>query len=203
MWHLDHREEVRHLHFYLPPALVHKVAQEADINPDSIELLDAIGAHDPQIENIVLSFLSELRSGGLGGKISIESLANLLVVHLLRRHSSAKPALPPLPRNALAGKTLKAVISYIEDHLAEDLSLSSLAAVAHLSPYHFARLFKASTGLSPHQYIIQSRIERVKLFLATTDRSLVAIAQEVGFASESHLALHFKRLTGCTPGQYR
>lgn len=89
-----------------------------------------------------------------------------------------------------------------EDHLAEDLSLSALASVACLSPYHFARHFKESTGLSPHQYVLHRRVERAKLFLATTTWSLLMIAHTVGFAHESHLALHFKRLTGLSPNAY-
>jgi AraC family transcriptional regulator len=92
---------------------------------------------------------------------------------------------------------------YIEEHLAEDLSLSDLAAVVHLSPYHFARIFKESVGFSPHQYVIQRRVERARLLLSTTNWSLTAIAHMAGFAHESHLALHFKRLTGLTPRHYR
>ena len=90
-----------------------------------------------------------------------------------------------------------------EEHLAEDLLLSDIAAVVHLSPYHFARLFKESVGFPPHQYVIQRRVERAKLLLSTTNWSLTAIAHTVGFAHESHLALHFKRLTGVTPRYYR
>ena len=201
-WHLDRQGEVRHLHLYLPPALIHKVATEADINPDTVELIDAIGIHDPHIESIALSFLSELRSEGLGGKLYTESLANLLIIHLLRHHSSIK--MPSVPRQTgLPNATLRRVIAYIDQHLVEDLSLSDLAAVASLSPYHFARLFKTSLGSSPHQYIIHRRVERAKLLLVTTNWSLTSIAHTVGFASESHLALHFKRLTGLTPKHYR
>ena len=201
-WHLDHQGEVRHLHLYLPSALVHKIATEADINPDTVTLIDAIGVHDPQIESIALSYFSELRSGALGGKIYTESLANLLVIHLLRHHSSVKQPSPP-QYTGLARTTLKQVITYIEVHLAEDLSLSDIAATASLSPYHFARLFKESIGLSPHQYVIRRRIERAKLLLSSTNWPLITIAHAVGFASESHLAMHFKRLTGLSPKHYR
>jgi len=106
-------------------------------------------------------------------------------------------------KGGLAAWQQRAVTAYIEEHLAEDLSLSELAAVAYLSPYHFARLFKASTGFAPHQYVIGRRIERAKLLLSTMNWSLAAIAHAVGFAHESHLALHFRRLTGLTPRHYR
>jgi AraC family transcriptional regulator len=193
---------VRHLHLYLPPALVSQVAAEVDINPDTVELVDAIGVHDSQIEAIALSFLAELRFDSLGGKMYTESLTNLLIIHLLRHHSSAKQPSPPR-QTGLDRTTLRRISSYIEDHLAEDLSLSTLASAVNLSPYYFARLFKDSTGLSPHQYIIHLRIERAKILLSTTNWSLTSIAHTVGFASESHLAMHFKRLTGVTPKSYR
>ena len=201
-WHLEREGEVRHLHLYLSPTLIQQIATEADIDPDTVEFVDTLGMFDPRIETIALSLLSELRLEGLGGRLYVESLANILGIHLLRQHSSVKQ--PSLPRSVgLDRATLRRVSTYIEEHLAEDLSLSELAAVAYLSPYHFARLFKASTGFAPHQYVIGRRIERAKLLLSTTNWSLAAIAHAVGFAHESHLALHFKRLTGLLPSSYR
>ena len=201
-WHLEREGEVRHLHLYLSPTLIQQIATEADIDPDTVEFVDTLGMFDPRIETIALSLLSELRSEGLGGRLYVESLANILGIHLLRQHSSVKQ--PSLPRSVgLDRATLRRVSTYIEEHLAEDLSLSELAAVAYLSSYHFARLFKASTGFAPHQYVIGRRIERAKLLLSTTNWSLAAIAHAVGFAHESHLALHFKRLTGLLPNSYR
>ena len=201
-WHLEREEEVRHLHLYLSPTLIQRIAASADLNPDQVELIDEFGAFDPQVESIALSLLSELRSDGLGGKLYVESLANILGIHLLRHHSSVKQ--PSLSRPiGLTRTTLRPAITYIEEHLAENLSLSDIAAVVHLSLYHFARLFKESTGVPPHQYVIGRRVERAKLLLSTTNWSLTTIAHTVGFAHESHLALHFKRLTGLTPRYYR
>lgn len=201
-WHLEREGEVRHLHLYLSPSLIQEIASAADINPDTVEFAETLGIFDPQIETIALSLLAELRSEGLGGKLYVESLANILGIHLLRRHSSAKQP-SPTRSIGLDRVTLRRVSTYIEEHLAEDLALAELAAVASLSPYHFARLFKASTSYSPHQYVIQRRIERAKFFLSTTNMPLTAIAHAVGFAHESHLALHFKRLTGLLPSSYR
>ncbi|GCE23012.1 helix-turn-helix domain-containing protein [Dictyobacter kobayashii] len=105
--------------------------------------------------------------------------------------------------NRLTRTTLRPAITYIEEHLAEDIALSDIAAAVHLSPYHFARLFKESIGLPPHRYVIQRRVERAKLLMTTTNWSFTTIAHAVGFAHESHLALHFKRLTGLAPKDYR
>lgn len=200
-WHLEREGEVRHLHLYLAPTLLREIAVAANIDPDSVEIIDALGISDPQVEAIALALLSELRSDGLGGKLYAESLANILGIHLLRHHSSAKQPLFA-PSRGLPKAMLRRVMAYIEEHLAADLSLSEIAAVVHLSPYHFARLFKESVGFPPHRYIIQRRVERAKLLLATTSWSLTAIAHAVGFAHESHLALHFKRLTGLNPSSY-
>jgi len=201
-WHLEREGEVRHLHLYLSPTLIQKIAASADLNPDRVELIDTLGIFDPQVETIALSLLSELRSEGLGGKLYVESLATILGIHLLRQHSSVKQ--PARSRAVgLDRTTLRRVSTYIEEQLAEDLSLSDIAAVAHLSPYHFARLFKESVGFPPHQYVIGRRIERAKLLLSTTNWSLTTIAHSVGFAHESHLAQHFRRLTGLLPSAYR
>lgn len=201
-WHLERHGEVRHLHLYLAPTFIKRVAVEADLNPDRVELLDVTGVSDPQIEMLALSFLDELCFDGPGGKLYTESLANVLAIQLLRRHSSQKG--PALPRPAgLSASALKRVIAAIEERLADDLSLAELASLVHLSPYYFARLFKHSTGLAPHQYLIRQRIERAKFLLQSTNWSIAMIALTVGFVSESHLALHFKRLTGLTPKHYR
>jgi AraC family transcriptional regulator len=104
----------------------------------------------------------------------------------------------------LSKHKLRAVIEYIHEHLDADLSLDHLAAVAHVSPYHFARLFKNSTGLPPHQYVIACRIERAKELLRQRDRLPIAeVATEVGFAHQSHFTRHFKRLVGVTPRRFR
>ena len=99
---------------------------------------------------------------------------------------------------------LRAVVEYIEEHLDGGPSLVQLAAVARLSPYHFARQFKAATGLPPHQFVILRRVERAKQLLhAGTDLSLAEVALHAGFSDQSQLSRHFKRLVGVTPGQFR
>lgn len=146
--------------------------------------------------------LRELRAGEPGTRLLDGSSAPLPAVRLLRRHTPPPERFAPAC-NALAGVPLGRVIAYIEDHLADDLPLAAVAAVANLSPFHFARLFRDATGVPPHRYIIGRRVERAKLLLAATEWSLAAIAHEVGFADGSHLTRHFKRETGVTPRAYR
>jgi len=175
---------------------------EAELDPDQMELVDAFGVRDAHLAHAGMALLGELRSPAPGGRVYAEALASMLAVHLLRHYSTAEPAglrgPASLPPSALARAT-----DYIEHHLAQDLTLASVAPAAHFSPYHFARLFKASTGLSPHQYIVRRRVERARVMLLTTDRPLAVIAREVGFASGSHLAHQFRRLVGVSPRAYR
>jgi AraC family transcriptional regulator len=201
-WHLDRCGEVRHLHLYLDPWLVHGVTAEAGLDPDRVHIPEDFGVRDPQLEQYGLALLAELRSGDPLGRIYADALATVLAVHLLRRHSSATRSAMRGPAG-LPPAALKRATEYIEENLAEDLSLAAVARAANLSPYHFARLFKASTGFPPHQYVIRRRVERARRLLATTDRPLAFIAQEVGFASGSHLARHFRRLLGVPPCDYR
>ena len=92
---------------------------------------------------------------------------------------------------------------YVEAHLDNDLSLSVLADIARLSPYHFSRSFKQATGVGRQRYVIQRRIERAKRLLRQTAQLLALIAQEAGFADQSHLTHIFRREIGVTPGRYR
>jgi AraC family transcriptional regulator len=201
-WHLDRCGEVRHLHLYLDPWLVSAVATEAELNPDRVEIREAFGASDQRLALLGVSLLAELRTGDPLGRIYADGLATALAAHLLRHHSSLTRAVLRGP-NTLPPATLKRATEYIEAHLADDLSLAALAGAANYSPYHFARLFKASTGTAPHGYIIRRRVERARLLLASTNWPLAHIAQEVGFASGSHLARHFRRLLGVAPSNYR
>jgi AraC family transcriptional regulator len=111
----------------------------------------------------------------------------------------AGPSAGALPRGRL-----HAVVEFLEEHLDAGPTLEQMAAVAHLSPYHFARQFKAATGVPPYQYLIMRRVERAKQFLQTgPDLSLAEVAACAGFSDQSQFSHHFKRLVGVTPGQFR
>jgi AraC family transcriptional regulator len=201
-WQLGREGDVRHLHLFLSPKLVAAVAADAGLDPDRVEIVPSIGTRDPRFEQIGLTLLAELHADGLGGRLYAESLATLLAVQLVRHQSAAGL---PVPRRVtrLSSAALGRASEYVEEHLGDDLSLRVLASAVGLSPFHFARQFRESTGLSPHQYVIRRRVERARLLLASTDRSLAAIAQDVGFASSSHLATHVRRLLGVSPSQLR
>src|SRR5262249_13638851 len=144
---------------------------------------------------------AELTAGGAGGPLAAESLANVLAVHLIR-HVLA-PTQPARRRDGtLPPAQLPAPVAYIEGHPAACPTLGQMAAVARLSPYHFARQFKRATGLPPHQYIILRRVERAKQLLQG-DLPLAEVAACAGFSDQSQFSSHFKRLVGVTPGRFR
>src|SRR5207247_8750389 len=138
---------------------------------------------------------------GAGGPLAAESLANVLAVHLIR-HVLAPRRLDRGRDGVLPRGLLRAVIEYVEGHLDAGPSLGQMAAVAHLSPYHFARQFKAATGLPPHQYVIARRVERAKQLLrGGAELSLAEVAARAGFSDQSQFSRHFKHLVGVTPGR--
>ena len=104
-------------------------------------------------------------------------------------------------RGGLAGWQRKRVLEFIEEHLSETISLSALSAIVHLSPYHFARVFKQALGMAPHRYHMNRRIERAKVLLA--DRSVTEVALAVGYAETSSFSSGFRRVTGMTPTEFR
>ena len=186
------------LHIHLNPELVRQVAQTAEI--DRIDLVNCFSKPDLRLHQIAMLLLSELNSDGIMGRLYVESLTQVLVIHLLRNYSSSTPQITP-QHNGLTAIQLRQTIDYVRDRLDQNLSLAEIAAAINISPTYFASLFKRATGNSPHQYVIQQRVERAKVLLKTTDLAIANIAFQVGFSSQSHLTQHFKRLTGSTPKQ--
>jgi AraC family transcriptional regulator len=92
---------------------------------------------------------------------------------------------------------------YIEDHLAEDLAIATLAALIPMSQFHFARAFKAATGEPPHRYIMQRRIERAKILLSVKQLSVAEVSYQTGFSNQSHFTAQFRKAIGITPKQFR
>lgn len=185
----------------LQPELVAHAAQELSY-ADRIEIAPSLGVVDPQIQHIGLALKAELESGCLSGRLYGESLATALSSHLLLRYSTSKQR---IQNNAggLPKYKLWRAIEYINDNLENDLTLAELAGVVQMSTYHFARLFKQSTGLAPHQYVTNCRIERAKILLAERKLSIVEICGFVGFQSPSHFSALFRKLMKMTPNEYR
>jgi AraC family transcriptional regulator len=194
----DHYLQIR-----IASRFIQTVARETvDTNPDRLELLPEFRTRDPHIESIGMLLLAELKQENLGGRLYIESLANVLAVHLLRQYAAVNPRLS-VYEGGLPERHLRRVLEYINEHLDEEIKLIDLAALLDISQFHFSHLFKQSTGISPYQYLLQQRVERAKQLLKQTDRSIMDIAFLCGFNSHSHLSKQFRQSTGMTPKAYR
>ncbi|MEG4029574.1 MULTISPECIES: AraC family transcriptional regulator [unclassified Microcoleus] len=167
-------------------------------NTEQVELLWPMAFQDPLIQQIGLALKAEAQSDGGGSRLYAETMANALAVHLLR-HYSTQGTRNFECKGGMCPHKLRWVQDYINDYLEREFGLDELAALAQLSPYHFSRAFKQSVGISPHQYVIQQRVERAKQLLLQGNMSLSEIAIACGFSHQSHLTRHFKRLTGVTP----
>ena len=199
-WHFDKDVDLLVMRF-APIFLLH-VAEENWLNPDTVELRPSLDGRDDAVKHIGLAMLAELEAGGAGGRVYGDALATALATHLLRNHGTFPQAVADV-RGGLPRSALRRVTDFVSDNLSEDLGLSEMAGVANLSPYHFSRQFKRSTGLPPHQYVIQRRVGRARELLSATDLSVGDVASVVGFAHQSHLAYHTRRHFGVTPTSLR
>lgn len=134
--------------------------------------------------------------------LRVQGLAQLIATHIARNYaevveetSSGSPSLP--------GFKLKQLTGWIEENLAEEFDLERLASQAGLSKFHFHRLFKRATGMTPAQFQLQARINEARRRLRETNESIIAIALDVGYLSPSHFAQVFRREAGLTPSEYR
>jgi AraC family transcriptional regulator len=189
----------------LPPSvhaalLVH--ALDLSLQEARITIVPALPIHDPLLQHIALVLRATLAVEDNAGQLYATSLADALVVHFLRRYAASRQSLHQVT-GGLAPYKLQRTITYIKTHLAQALSLATLATVAQTSPAHFARLFKNATGLAPHQYVIMYRMEHAKRLLTTTDMSLSDIGPQVGCADQSHFTSLFRKHVSMTPKVYR
>jgi AraC-like DNA-binding protein len=165
------------------------------------DLTPRYNLRDPLISQLVSTIANEA-AGGLFDNILIDALNTALAVQLTRLCGDPA-AIMPGPSNGLSRERLKRVRNYVEEHLDQRLSLTDLATVSCLSTYHFSRSFKKAVGVGPQRYITQRRLERAKTLMRRTNLPLALIAQEAGFADQSHLTSVFRREIGLTPGHFR
>lgn len=135
-------------------------------------------------------------------QLTLSTASTLLLTHLVQHYSSVQWKLPVVT-GGLSPFVLRNVLAFIEENLAQPLTLAELAGRAALSEYHFARMFRQSMGLAPHQYVMQRRMEKAKALVQHTTTPLTDIALACGFNSASHFSNRFRSMTGITPSQLR
>jgi len=182
----------------LTSSLMQTAAEGMGIDIDNAPVEPQIQLRDPQLEHIIWALKAELETDEPLGRLYAESLGLALGAHILRRYA---PIVPPHPRSGLTKRRLARVIEYIHEHLARELSLSELAAVAAMSPSHFKSLFKQSVGMPVHQFVIERRVERATALLLRGTLPPSEVALQAGFANQSHMARRMRRVTGMTPSE--
>lgn len=200
IWHKRERAS-EYINISLEPRFLEQVGLESGLS-SPIELQHRVIFPDPTILHVAQLLKSEVLNGGLAGKLYVESLRNLLAIHLIRNYNLTTVK-PVIVDGALDSCKLNRVKDFIEEQLAQDLSIADMAAIVHMSQFHFARAFKNATGTSPHRYLMQRRIERAKVMLEVTKLSIAQIAYGLGFANQSHFIAQFRKATGTTPKSYR
>ena len=197
----------RILHLYLParpPEALSAAFGGRGFGADSLRYL--AGLRDDLILQIGLSLMAELSRQSAGGRVLAESLANTLTVRLLQGYTSGRPP----SSSALVGarwrlddRRIRRVIEFMTVHLEDDIGLEDLADSVNLSAFHFARMFKASTGIAPHRYLANLRLQAAREMLAQGKLSIAEIAVACCFASHANFSRAFKLNTGVSPLQYR
>jgi AraC family transcriptional regulator len=202
-WDSPENGPIETTHVCIDAALFYKIGGEAaNCDPHRIEIVDGFSHKDPLVEQVVRALAEELKHPQTSSRLLADSAARFLTVHLLRHYSAVRiREIPAKP--ALSLRKVQAVRDYIEANISGALSLDDLASVAHVSSFHFARLFKSATGETPHDFVTRIRMDRAKTLLRDTDSPASSVAKQVGFSSKSHFSAAFRRCFGLTPAGFR
>jgi AraC family transcriptional regulator len=186
---------------YLPHTMIERVAREADTATPT-DLLERTAHPDPTTSRLLLSAADSLEGNGALDSLFRHQLIELLATRILAAHSGSPTTIQPTT-GGLAPKALLRAIERLCSDSDADVSLAALASEAGLSRFHFCRAFKESTGLSPHAWLRQHRLEQAMHMLRDTDTSVVSVAAALGYASQTAFAAAFRKLTGETPSDWR
>ena len=182
----------------LDPKFVIRTAEKLGLDDDNIELVEQRRPYDPTMLHLALVLLEGVRTGAVADPLHSEALATAVTLHLLREYTTARPNLKEGGRNLPRERVLRAV-EYIQDQLGKELTVSRIAEAVSMSPCYFTRVFKETTGKSPHQFVIEARVSKAKHLLENGRTTISEAACEVGFVDQSHLTRHFKRMFGLPP----
>ncbi len=183
----------------LAPEMFTRVLQEEA--PPVVELRDQACVRDMQIFSIGMALQMEISTGCPSGRLYSELLGASLTAYLAR-HYCVRPAKVGELKAVMPGSRLRRTIDYIEANLSRDLRLDEMADNVQMSPYTFGQLFRRSTGLTPHQYLLRARIREAKRLLREGRSHIADISLQLGFSDQSHFTRVFHKLTGVTPKQF-
>jgi AraC family transcriptional regulator len=197
--------EIEFVSVGINPVLVNELVTEIGLTrttPDIVFRKSVVT--DETIIRMMRAIAAEISDEQVGHAAMLDTLARQLVIHLLRSHLTVRKSDQiELSRAGPVDRRLRRAIEFMHDNFARELALEEIAAAAYLSEYHFGRLFKQITGVTPHVYLANLRLERARSLLAETGLPISEVASMVGYHSQSHFTKVFKSITGVTPGTYR
>ncbi len=178
------------------------ILQTLDADPNNIELIPGAGIQDFVFAKIESQLRQLYQQPQTIDRLLLETLTQSFIMHALNNYTTHR--LQQADQQVRLGRNLlNRITAYISDNLSEPIGLDELAALAGISPYHFARSFKKATGLSPHQYIIHCRMQKAKQLLLKSKLSITDIALDVGYKDVSNFINAFRKAVGTSPKKYR
>jgi AraC family transcriptional regulator len=188
---------------FVPEAFVARVAEESGLEAGKIEIVPQFLIRNRVVDSVLTALALEAQNGSPSGPLYAESACEFIAHHLVYEFSSRSRSLPR-SKGGLSRPGLRAVLDYIEDSLAEPITLRQLAHLARVSPRHFERAFRQAVGSPPHAYVIEKRVAAARsLLLTKPELTVETVAMRVGFSSSSHLSAAFRRHMGCSPAAFR
>jgi AraC family transcriptional regulator len=167
----------------------------------AVEVTEFFG-RDEMLAHLSIACAEMLSARTAGSSKSVAAFAHLLAIHIAEKYTNIASQRPDY-RGGLPIARLRKIEDYVRAHLVESISIETLAEVAELSPFHFSRVFKQATGMTPLQFVTRERMLQAQQLIRETSRSLIEIALEVGYTSPSHFAQVFRRTVGMAPTQFR
>jgi AraC family transcriptional regulator len=196
-------EDIEVSHVYLAETLLSAICTEVmDRCVADVRLHDVLKAHDPVVTAAVAAITREAQHKAIGTALYVEAAATQLAVHLLRNYASVTFR-EPSDHGRLSPAQVRRLAEYIDSRLHESPNLETLAAVAGMGLWSFARHFRESFGRTPHAYIIERRIERARRLLAQGRMPIKEVASDCGFADQAHMTRVFRTHLGTTPAALR
>jgi AraC family transcriptional regulator len=188
--------------FHLDAGFIRRIAAELGVS-DAAGVRAEADARDVAVHNLALTLREQIAEDPLSCRLYAETIAQLLAIRLLKAATPAAPTPTRRSPRPLPHHMMRAVADFVAGHLDRNLSVTEIAQVAGMSPFHFARRFKALNGITPYHYVTRVRVYRACDLLRDPVIPITEICYRVGFSSQSHLSAHFSRIVGTTPARYR
>jgi AraC family transcriptional regulator len=204
-WHSGRTRRVEFVSIGVTAGVINELIAELGlIGADAEVVFRSSVVRDPALIQTARTLATEIEDEKLGHATMLDAVVRQLAIHLLRSHLTVRrSARIEFSRAGPVDRRLRRAVEFMHDNYSRELSLEEIAEAAYLSEYHFARLFKQITGVTPHVYLASLRLEGARKLLAETVLPIGQIASMVGYQSQSHFTKIFKSVTGVTPRTYR